>query len=127
MQDDLRIDSHKLMFHVPRVDDWLKGKTISPIYLEIAPSGGCNHRCIFCALDYLDYKPAFLDFKVLGSAINSAAAMGVKSVMYAGEGEPLLHRQIDKIIRLTKSAGIDVSVTTNGVLLNKELSEKILK
>jgi len=115
------------MFHVPRLNAWLKGKTIAPLYLEIAPSGGCNHRCIFCAVDYLDYKPAFLEFKVLRSCVREAAVLGVKSIMYAGEGEPLLHKDIQKIVRMTKTAGIDVSITTNGVLLKKELSQKILK
>lgn len=127
LQDELKIDSHKLMFHVPRLNAWLKGKTIAPLYMEIAPSGGCNHRCIFCAVDYLDYKPAFLDFEVLRSCVKQAAVLGVKSIMYAGEGEPLLHKDIQKIVRMTKTAGIDVSITTNGVLLKKELSQKILK
>ncbi len=127
MQDDFRIDSHKLIFHVARVNDWLKGKTVSPIYLEIAPSGGCNHRCIFCALDYLGYKPEFLDLKVLKRTIKEAAGLGVKSIMYAGEGEPLLHKDIDEIVRYTKACGIDIAVTTNGVLLKEELSRRLLK
>lgn len=124
---DYRIDSHKLMFHVDRVSDWLKGKTIAPIYLEIAPSGSCNHRCVFCAVDYLKYKPVFLDASVLIRRVKEAAHLGVKSIMYAGEGEPLLHKEISKIVSSTKKAGIDVSITTNGVLLKKDLSEKILK
>ena len=30
--DELRIDSHKLMYHVDRVNQWEKGKTVSLIY-----------------------------------------------------------------------------------------------
>ncbi len=127
MKNNFRIDSHKLMLHVDRVSDWLKGKIICPIYLEIAPSGTCNHRCIFCALDYLDYKPKFLEEKVLKSAVKQAGILGVKSIMYAGEGEPLLHKDIAKIISYTKGCGIDVAVTTNGVLLKRDLSKEILK
>jgi GTP 3',8-cyclase len=127
MIDDLRVDSHKLIFHVERVAAWQAGKPVCPIYMEIAPSGGCNHRCIFCALDYLKYKPVFLDAAVLIRRVQEAGRLGVKSIMYAGEGEPLLHPQIADIIQATKKAGIDVSVTTNGSLLEKSLSEKILK
>lgn len=127
VEDNFRIDSHKLIFHVSRVNDWLKGKLVSPIYLEIAPSGGCNHRCTFCALDYLKYKPVFLDLSVLKSMLKQASILGVKSVMYAGEGEPLLHKDICEIIRYTKDCGIDAAITTNGVLLKKEISQKILK
>ncbi|MDD5072237.1 MAG: radical SAM protein [Candidatus Omnitrophica bacterium] len=127
MEDRFRIDGHKLMFHIGRVDDWLKGKQVSPIYLEIAPSGACNHRCVFCAVDYLGYKARFLDLNVLKKTVRQAGGLGVKSVMYAGEGEPLLYKDICEIIKYTKGRGIDVAVTTNGALLNKEISRKILK
>ena len=124
--DNLRIDNHKLIYHVERVSQWKKGGLIAPIYMEIAPSGGCNHRCIFCALDYIGYKPRFLDPKVLKAAIKDAAKYGVKSVMFAGEGEPLLHEDIDSIIGFTKHSGLDVSVTTNGVFLNDRLIKDCL-
>jgi radical SAM protein with 4Fe4S-binding SPASM domain len=127
MEDNFRIDSHKLMFHVARVNDWLNGKPVYPIYLEITPSGGCNHRCIFCALDYLKYKPIFLDLNILKSTLKQAGILGVKSIMYAGEGEPLLHKDICEIIRYTKHCGIDAAITTNGTLLKKEISQRILK
>ncbi len=127
MEDNLRIDSHKLMFHVDRVNDWLKGKNICPIYLEIALSGSCNHRCIFCALDYLKYKQVFLDGAALKSAIKQASIMGVKSVMYAGEGEPLLYPDIGWAVKYTKEQGIDVAITSNGVLLSEDISYKILR
>lgn len=127
MEDSSRIDSHKLMFHVARVNSWLQGQQICPIYLEIAPSGGCNHRCIFCAVDYLGYKAKNLDLNALKRAVRQAADLGVKSIMYAGEGEPLLNQDIGEIVKYTKSCCIDVAITTNGVLLKKYISQKILK
>ena len=59
--DKFRIDSHKLIYHIPRVNDWLKGKIIYPIYMEISPSGACNQRCIYCDLDFMEYKTRYLD------------------------------------------------------------------
>lgn len=47
--------------------------------------------------------------------------------MYAGEGEPFLHRDIAEIINHTKRAGIDVAVTSNGVLFSKAIVDKSLK
>ena len=96
--DDYRIDSHKLIYHVDRVHDWMKGKDIVPIYMEISPCGSCNHRCIFCALDYLGYDPVFLRTDVLKKFIFDISRSGVKSLMYAGEGEPLLHKDIVSLI-----------------------------
>lgn len=126
-EDIFQIDSHKLIFHVQRVARWLEGGRIFPLYMEIAPSGGCNHRCIFCALDYLKYRSRFLDKDVLRKTVDQAASLGVKSIMYAGEGEPLLHQDIAEIISFTKASGIDAAITTNGVLLSRELAGKILR
>ena len=124
--DKYRIDSHKLIYHPKRVLDWFEGRDIYPIYIEIAPYGGCNHRCIFCALDYLGYKPVKIDTKTLKKFIDDIASKGVKSVMFAGEGEPLLNKDLPGLVRYTKEKGIDVAITTNGVLLSKDISEKIL-
>lgn len=123
---DLRIDSHKLVFHPKRTAQWLDDKSIYPIYMEISPAGACNHRCIFCAKDYMGYRPNFLNTDMLMRRLGELGALGVCSVMYGGEGEPLLHRDIASIIKQTKAAGIDVAMSTNAVLLTPDLAAQIL-
>lgn len=124
--DAYKIDSHKLHFHPHRVaqwmdskGDWEKAKKLYPVYVEISPSGACQHRCTFCAVDYLQYKPVLLDTDVLIKRLQEMAALGIKSVMFAGEGEPLLHKHIGKITFAAAYAGLDVAFTTNGVLLDR--------
>ncbi len=124
--DDYRIDSHKLMFHVDRVAPWLRGEDVYPIYVEIATAGTCNHRCTYCALDYMEYQHRFLDSALLLDRLSEMGRLGVKSIMYAGEGEPLLHKDIAGIINHTKRSGIDVAITSNGVCFTKKLAEKTL-
>ncbi len=124
--DKYKIDSHKLMYHVPKVNDWLNKKTIYPIYMEVSPAGACNHRCTFCALDFMEYQKRYLDASVFKERLSEMGRLGVRSIMYAGEGEPFLHKQMADIIRHTKTAGIDVALTTNGVLFRKALAEEIL-
>ncbi|MFQ5735243.1 MAG: radical SAM/SPASM domain-containing protein [Thermodesulfobacteriota bacterium] len=124
--DEYRIDSHKLMFHVDRVDRWLKGEDVYPIYMEVSPIGACNHRCTYCALDYMEYQPRYLDAAMLKQRLTEMGRLGVKSIMYAGEGEPLLHKDIAGIINHTKSSGIDVAITSNGALFNEELMRATL-
>ena len=127
MSDDFRIDSHKLIYHPGRVAEWLNTGDVYPIYVEIAPSGTCNHRCIFCALDYMEYKPVFMDKDLILANLQEMAGKGVKSVMYAGEGEPLFNKDTPEIVNRTKGFGIDVAITTNGVLLTKEVAEHCLQ
>lgn len=124
--DEFRIDSHKLIFHPREIARWLEGEEVYPLYVEISPSGACNHRCTFCALDYMEYKPRFLKAGILIERLAEMGSLGIKSIMYGGEGEPLLHREIGEIVVSTKEAGIDAALTTNGVLLSRKLSESIL-
>jgi len=124
--DPYRIDGHKLHYHVARVNDWLAGKNIYPIYMEVSPSGTCNHRCVFCALDFMGYERHFLRTEIFRERLEEMGRLGLKSVMYAGEGEPFLHRDLPELIRHTKYAGMDVAVTTNGVLMNRAVLEQIL-
>jgi len=124
--DKYRIDNHKLNYHIPVLNRWLLNKKIYPIYIEVSPSGICNHRCTFCALDFMEYQKRFIDLSVFEKCVSEMSTLGVKSIMFAGEGEPLLHKNISELISLTKKAGIDVALTTNGVLLKNSLSEKVL-
>ncbi len=131
--DLYHIDSHKLIYHPDRIaqwqaagDDWERVKSVYPLYVEIAPAGACNHRCTFCAVDYIGYKVRSLETELLIRRVAEMAECGVKSIMYAGEGEPLLHKDIGEIIVQTQKAGIDVAVTTNAVALNEKLVHEAL-
>ena len=126
VMDEFRIDSHKLMYHVDRVNDWLSGGNIYPIYMEVSPIGACNHRCTYCGLDYMEYQPRYLDPAILKARLTEMGSLGLKSIMYAGEGEPFLHKDITNIINHTKASGIDVAITSNGVLFTKKIIEAAL-
>lgn len=122
-----RLDSHKLIYHPKRVSNWLEGKPIYPIYSEISLTSSCNHRCRFCAPRFfLDYKPIFMETDLILNTITNMANFGVKAIMFGGEGEPLLHKDIVKIVKHTKLRGIDIALTTNGVLFNRKIAEKLL-
>lgn len=126
MTDKYKIDSHKLIYHVHRVSEWLNGKIIYPIYMEISPSGNCNHRCGFCSVDFMGYQKRILESGMLKKRLEEMGQLGVKSIMYAGEGEPFLNKEMADIVMHTRKAGIDVAITTNGVLMNSEIIDRIL-
>lgn len=120
------IDNHKLMYHPTRVSEWLEKQDCSPIYVEFGLTNICNHHCSFCALDYLENGKKYFDSKLMISTLEEMSKMGVRSVMFAGEGEPLLHKEIGKFVYSAKNLGLDVSITTNGVGFNQQKIENIL-
>ncbi len=133
MSDKYSIDNHKLNDHPRWVadfleagDSWEKAKKIYPIYIEISPSGACNHRCTICAVDFMKYRKVFLDTKILKKRLKEMAGLGVKSVMFAGEGEPFLHKNMAYIATSAKKSEIDVAFTTNGSLLVPQISKTIV-
>ncbi|MDA8140274.1 MAG: radical SAM protein [Desulfobacteraceae bacterium] len=119
-------DGHKLAYHPERVSEYLRSGDCFPLYVEISPVGGCNHRCLFCAYDFIGHPNRRLTTGRLLTILTDMAACGVKSIVFAGEGEPLLHPDIAVHIAHAKAAGIDIGLFTNGQLLNEALAIKIL-
>ena len=121
------IDSHKLHLHPERVAQWLaadtweKAKKVYPIYWEITTSAACNHRCTFCSTDAIGYPAILMDEGVLVERMGEAKLLGVKSVMFGGTGEPLVHKRISDICKGASDAGLDYAFTTNGVLMADKL------
>ena len=124
--DKYNLDSHKLHYHYDRVCEFMNRGDCYPIYMEVSPVGSCNHRCIFCAYDYIGYPNRRLETNRFLNFIDEVSQAGLKSMLYAGEGEPLLHPDIDKFIIYTKKQNIDVAVFTNGELFDKKLNDKLL-
>lgn len=124
--DRYLIEGHKLYWHIDRLLEWQKGHVIPPIYVEVSPVGFCNHNCIFCGMDFAKMHHRILDTVVLCKALTEMGKVGIRSVMFAGEGEPILHKDIALFVRTANKAGIDVSLTTNGSKGKYELWKDIM-
>lgn len=112
------VDSHKLMYHPERVASWIwDPENTFPVYVEISPTGNCNHRCTFCALDFMGYRGARIEHGTLVQVLCNMHKVGVRSIMFAGEGEPLLHKDLEAVCEAGKDIGLDLAITSNGVLL----------
>ena len=122
----LDISNHKLMYHPDRVAEWKQKGDCYPVYIEIGLTNSCNHRCVFCALDFMEGHGKFIDREVMLKALKEMGSKGVRAIMFAGEGESILHPDLSSFIQTAKENKIDISITTNGVALTKEKIREVL-
>jgi cyclic pyranopterin phosphate synthase len=91
--------------------------------LRISVTDRCNFRCTYCmpaeGLVWLP-KDEILTFEELTRLLALSVGLGVRSVKVTG-GEPTVRADLPELIRMFRSVapGIDLSMTTNGVLLDR--------
>ncbi len=122
----LFVDGSKLMHHLDELSLWKNGQLDSPIHVEISPSSGCNQRCNLCCVDYLGHKLVQLPETTMKKLPKEMKFAGVKSVLLAGEGEPLLNPNTVSLIEEAAKESLDMALNSNGVLLTKDVSDRIL-
>lgn len=92
-----------------------------PLFLDIEATSVCNLKCPDCVQTSTKFKKGFMDFNLYKKIIDEASDNGCYGCKFhcVGRGEPLMHRDIVKMVAYAKKKGlIDVYLNTNGVLLN---------
>jgi cyclic pyranopterin phosphate synthase len=96
-------------------------------YLRLSVTDRCNMRCIYCmpsvGIKLID-KKEIMFFEEILKAATILSEMGIRKIRITG-GEPLVRDGIiDLIKQIKKIENIaDISITTNGILLNEYLDE----
>lgn len=109
-----------MIYHLDRVRDWLKGKRIAPITMDIALTRKCNFRCTYCysQLQYNEGKE--LNKETLLNFANDIAEIGVKGVSLVSDGESTCNPHWVDFICTLKERGVDVALGTNGYAISKD-------
>ena len=96
--------------------------TKHPILVHIIPMRRCNLACGYCN-EYDDFsKPVPLE--EMKKRLDILAEMGTSIITISG-GEPLMHPELDEIIRHIRKRGMIAGMITNGFLLSVEWIEKL--
>ena len=91
--------------------------TAHPLLVQIIPIRRCNIDCGYCN-EYDKVSPP-VPFETMTARIDHLAALGTSVVAFSG-GEPLLHPQLDDLIRRIRTHGMMAGLITNGFLLSEE-------
>lgn len=88
---------------------------LKKIYVEI--TNVCNYSCSFCKGTKRDCGFISVEkFEILILKIKDYTKYIYLHVL----GEPLLHKNIEQLIKIANDNGINVSITTNGSLINEK-------
>ncbi len=96
--------------------------TRHPVLAHVIPIRRCNLSCTYCN-EFDDFsKPVPLE--EMFKRIDRLASFGTTIITLSG-GEPLLHPQLDEIIRRIRGHGVIAGLITNGYLLNVERIQQL--
>jgi MoaA/NifB/PqqE/SkfB family radical SAM enzyme len=103
-----------------RVINFNTNTIYGPLCLDIAVTSRCNHKCIFCGahscLKKDETKPEELERGVLENLLDDCVSLGVREIVFAGNGEPLLYKGLPDII-IKFGGKLDIRLLTNGSTL----------
>ncbi len=88
-----------------------------PLLVHIIPMRRCNLACAYC--NEYDDRSAPVPIALMLERIDQIAALGTAVVTVSG-GEPLLHPELDSIIRRIHDRGMVATLITNGYKLGAE-------
>jgi len=94
--------------------------------LRISVTDRCNFRCVYCMPretfgadhPFLPYS-AILTFEEITRLARIFVGLGVQKIRLTG-GEPLVRRQLHRLVAMLAGLGVEITLTTNGSLLAKQ-------
>ena len=98
---------------------------IKKLYIE--PSSRCNLNCKMCFRNnWFDEKTGLMSEETLNNVYDAFKIKDIETVFFGGMGEPLLHPQIDRMIKNAASAEKRTELITNVTLLNSIMTDRII-
>lgn len=106
----------------------------SPFYVDLDITERCNLRCPSCSYhSTLDEDPKAsntnaidMDYDKIVTIYEQLLTTRTRNIIILGSGEPLLHRRFPDIIRTGKELGFNLTVLTNGTMINEEKANSIV-
>lgn len=124
----------KIFRHKDYLDAIEKGDWKPPIYIRLKPTNICNHHCAYCTYgsggtqqktenrDIVDHR-SMIPWEKMQELVADMVEMSVKAVTFSGGGEPLTYPRIHDVAESLATGGIDISLISNGELLDGERAE----
>ncbi len=123
----LILDSHKLSYHMDRVNAWEAGERIAPVSVDMSLTRACGAMCSFCyaMMQESQARSSIKTAKAL-NLLDDFSAIGIRSVSLVSDGESTLSKAYVPFIQHAAELGIDVGNATNAWEWEPEKIEQVL-
>ena len=99
---------------------------VEKVYLEV--NTRCNLSCAMCVRQAWSDPQGMMSRDTFQAILQGLKAFpNLKRVLIGGFGEPLMHPHIVEMVRQIHDLGLGVTMTTNGLLLERKLAEPLLR
>lgn len=101
-----------------------------PLIINVEPTNACNLKCMMCPRSFSSRKVGYMKMETFEKIINDIKAFGVVFRLFLQkDGEPLMHPELESMIRMAKAKRVArmVSVITNGVLLSTKRARELIR
>ncbi|WP_419730468.1 radical SAM protein [Lichenicola sp.] len=98
------------------------GSRYNPLLAQVVVTRRCNLACGYCN-EYDDFS-APVPLADLIARVDHLAKLKTASITFTG-GEPLLHPDLDKVVRAARDHGMIVTMITNGFRLTREWIDRL--
>lgn len=123
MPPDQELDASQPDTSVARLSHYLDSEaTAGPRELNLYLTSKCIHECGFCLRQGEGWRGApDLELHTLKDALRLFPT--IRSVCFAGFGEPLMHKDLGPLFDFCNDAGLTTGLITNGALLAEKIEE----
>ena len=105
----------------------LEEKNIEPLCIDLEVASVCDLACPHCFRQYIATPDKLMSTNLAFKLIDQLSEQSVPSVKFNWRGEPLMNRNLPKIIDYAKKKGVlETIINTNATLLEGKYAEQLL-
>ena len=119
---------NRLMYRKSRMIDGTELPVRVPygaFYCGMGVEARCNLKCTMCPRNDPNFKEGEMSYEMFTRIMDQLPFL--KEVQIGGLGEPLLHKDLFKMIEYARTRKIRSVITTNGTLLNQRNIESVIQ
>ncbi|MDO8785613.1 MAG: radical SAM protein, partial [Syntrophales bacterium] len=99
-----------------------------PVKIWIEPTNACNIKCKTCPQSLSHFPPrGMMSVDLMQKIVDELKVIQPTLVTLHMAGEPMMHNKIDKLVRMAKTTGAPVTISTNGLLLTQDKIDGLIE